>query len=79
MFYTRRKRLPEGSDAYSIILTKGFIMHRMWLEAYTTDVPEEMQAFIREHKNCEDLTMQYLVSNRTGLAPLRVHAGGCVL
>jgi glucuronyl/N-acetylglucosaminyl transferase EXT2 len=64
---------------YSIVLTKGMLMHQKWLAAYTNQMPTEVLDFVREHKNCEDLAMQFLVSNRTRVPPQYVAVQGCAL
>jgi hypothetical protein len=67
----------HGKHAYSILLTKGAVMHKKWLEVYTNEMPAEMLDYVRVNKNCEDLAMQYLVSNRTGIPPQYVQIWGC--
>ena len=64
---------------YSIVLTKGCIMHSKYLAAYTNEMPQWMLDFVKEHRNCEDIAMQFLVSNRTGTPPVHIRGRGCAL
>jgi len=64
-----------GHD-YSIVLTKGCFLHRDWLAVYTERLPREMLDYVRDHRNCEDLAMQFLVSAATGEAPRAVLVAG---
>jgi hypothetical protein len=57
---------------YSIILTKAAILHHDYLEMYTTTMPPEVRALVDQERNCEDIAMQFLISNSTGLPPIYV-------
>jgi hypothetical protein len=59
---------------YSIVLTKGAIMHAKYLAAYSDAAPPAVRALVAERRNCEDIAMQFVVSNATGTAPLTVYA-----
>ena len=39
---------------------------------YTNTMPVSIRAYIDENRNCEDIAMQFLISNHTGLPPLYV-------
>lgn len=54
---------------YSIVLTKAAVMASKYLAAYTDELPAEIHAFVAEHRNCEDIAMQFLISSKTGLPP----------
>ena len=58
--------------AYSIILTKAAFLHHKYFDMYTNAMPASIRTYIDEKRNCEDIAMQYLISNYTGLPPLYV-------
>mmetsp|Transcript_9283 Transcript_9283/g.13987 ORF Transcript_9283/g.13987 Transcript_9283/m.13987 type:complete len:358 (-) Transcript_9283:75-1148(-) len=60
------------SGSYSIILTKAAFLHHIYLDMYTNKLPKEVHSFVDTNRNCEDIAMQFLVSNHTGLPPLFV-------
>lgn len=39
---------------------------------YTTAMPGDIKEWVDEHMNCEDIAMNFLVSNMTGKAPIKV-------
>ena len=39
---------------------------------YTYSMPGNMRQWVDEHINCEDIAMNFLVSNITGKAPIKV-------
>ena len=53
--------------SYSMVLTKGFLMHRRYTGIYSCLAPRPMLAFVDEHKNGEDIAMNFVVSSLTGL------------
>ena len=55
---------------YNVILTKGAIMHRKYLEAYSVDTPQELRDLVAERRNCEDILMQFVISSRTNSRPV---------
>lgn len=57
---------------YSIILTKMAFMHADYLRIYTEQTPKELIEWVDEHKNCEDILMQFVVSNATRAPPVLV-------
>lgn len=57
---------------YSIVLTKACFMHRDFLELYTRRSPPAVIQHIDANRNCEDIAMQFAVSNATGLPPVWV-------
>lgn len=59
---------------YSIVLTKAAFVHARFFDLYTHEMPAEVRAYVDENHNCEDIAMQFLVSNATGLAPVYVRA-----
>jgi len=57
---------------YSIVLTKAAIFNHKFLELYTTAMPQSIRDLVDTEKNCEDLAMQFLIANTTGLPPIYV-------
>jgi hypothetical protein len=57
---------------YSIILTKAAIFNHKFLEMYTTTMPQGIRDMVDKEKNCEDIAMQFLIANMTGLPPVYV-------
>lgn len=55
---------------YNVVLTKGAIMHRKYLEAYSVDTPQELRDMVAERRNCEDILMQFVISSRTDSLPV---------
>lgn len=39
---------------------------------YTTSMPGDIKEWVDEHMNCEDIAMNFLISNITGKAPIKV-------
>eukprot|EP00968_Pinguiococcus_pyrenoidosus_P011590 scaffold942_cov260-Pinguiococcus_pyrenoidosus.AAC.10 len=60
---------------YSIVLTKAAFLHRKYLRSYSTAMDGAMvkaKEHVRQHKNCEDLAMQFLVTRESGRPPVYV-------
>lgn len=57
---------------YSIVLTKAAFCHRKYFDMYTNDLPKDVWNYVHEGRNCEDIAMQFLVSNASGLPPIWV-------
>lgn len=57
---------------YSIILTKASILHHHYFDLYTNEMPKEVLKLVKDSRNCEDIAMQFLISNHTGLPPIYV-------
>jgi hypothetical protein len=58
--------------AYSIILTKAAFVHHKYLDLYSNHMPVAIREYVDKHKNCEDIAMQFLVSNATNLPPVYI-------
>eukprot|EP00981_Chlorochromonas_danica_P005003 scaffold998_cov162-Ochromonas_danica.AAC.9 len=58
--------------AYSMILTKAALLHHKYFHDYFNILPSTVHKYIDERRNCEDIAMQFLVSNITGLSPIYV-------
>lgn len=72
-----RNAVAVAAHVCAQVLTKAAMMAPRWLDAYTNEMPQEILTHVREHKNCEDVAMQYLVSNRTGIPPQYARVSGC--
>lgn len=59
---------------YSIILTKAAILHHDYFNMYTNVMPQSVRNLVDRSRNCEDIAMQFLISNHTGLPPIYVKA-----
>lgn len=57
---------------YSIILTKAAIMHHDFFGMYTHSMPQSIRDLVDNKRNCEDIAMQFLMANSTGLPPIYV-------
>ncbi|KAK3256945.1 hypothetical protein CYMTET_33949 [Cymbomonas tetramitiformis] len=57
---------------YSIILTKACFMHQDYLDLYSNQVPKDLLLYVERQRNCEDILMQFAVSNATKLPPVWV-------
>jgi len=57
---------------YSIILTKAAFLHHDFFEMYTNVMPQSVRSLVDRDRNCEDLAMQFLIANVTGLPPIYV-------
>lgn len=62
----------EWTNEISMVLTGVAFHHKYWNYAYTTSMPGNIKEYVDEHMNCEDIAMNFLVSNRTGKAPIKV-------
>lgn len=60
------------SNGYNIVLTKGVFIHRAFLFMYERLLPQRVKAVVDEHKNCEDILMNIMMSSYTGLSPMHV-------
>lgn len=84
--YTPRLATRDGDDysykkwifgvwsqkKYNIILTKYAFLDIRYMELYRTTVHQRVKDFIRENTNCEDISMQFLVSSMTENPPVYV-------
>ena len=55
---------------YSMVLTKFMVLHSSYLAAYFSQSMRGVRDLVRETSNCEDIAMNALVTNSTGLAPV---------
>ncbi|GAB5030024.1 glucuronyl n-acetylglucosaminyl transferase ext2 [Nannochloropsis oceanica] len=54
---------------YNLILTKCCFLHREFLSLYFSSLSSATLDYIDQKRNCEDIAMQFVVSNHTGCAP----------
>ena len=57
---------------YSIVLTKAAFCHHKFFAQYTDELSKEVWMHVHNNRNCEDIAMQFMVSNTTGLPPIWV-------
>jgi hypothetical protein len=57
---------------YSIILTKAAIIHHDYLDLYTNKMSQSIRDMVDQNRNCEDIAMQFLISDETKLPPIYV-------
>ena len=60
------------TGSYAIVLTKAAFLHHKYFQMYFDRMPAEVLKYIDEKRNCEDIAMQFLVSNHTDLPPIFV-------
>ena len=60
------------TGSYSIVLTKAAFLHHKYFQMYFDRMPPAILAHIDSKRNCEDIAMQFLVSNYTDLPPVFV-------
>lgn len=58
--------------AYSIVLTKAAFLHHRFLDMYTNEMPAVIREYVDKNRNCEDIAMQFLISNATNLPPVYI-------
>ena len=58
-----------------MVLTGAAFYHKYWHHLFT-EAPsreaKEVKQWVDDHMNCEDLAMNFLISNMTGKAPIKV-------
>ena len=60
---------------YSMVLTKFLTLHRRYLHAYTNELDSSVLDHVKRYRNCEDIAMNLLVTQRTSLPPLYFRDG----
>jgi glucuronyl/N-acetylglucosaminyl transferase EXT1/glucuronyl/N-acetylglucosaminyl transferase EXT2 len=66
------KYISEPRFAYSMVLTKFMVLDADYLSQYTLSMPRAIQNYVRTKRNCEDIAINMLVSNATGLPPVYI-------
>ncbi|KAJ8674013.1 hypothetical protein QAD02_005275 [Eretmocerus hayati] len=64
----------EWMNHISMVLTGAAFYHKYWNYVYTVELPAVVREWVDNHMNCEDIAMNFLVSNVTGKAPIKVTA-----
>jgi glucuronyl/N-acetylglucosaminyl transferase EXT1 len=59
-------------DAYSMIITGAAMFHVEHMYAYQQPKLSALREFVTEHRNCEDLLMNCVVTHLSGSAPVKV-------
>jgi hypothetical protein len=67
--YSSSYRMVWWHGMYNIILTKCCFFHRDFLATYFASLSQQTLDFIDRRRNCEDIAMQFVVSNATGGIP----------
>ncbi|RZF37962.1 hypothetical protein LSTR_LSTR005462 [Laodelphax striatellus] len=62
----------EWTNHISMVLTGAAFHHKYWNYMYTTSMPGDIKEWVDNHMNCEDIAMNFLVSNITNKAPIKV-------
>nr|CAB3244014.1 exostosin-2-like [Phallusia mammillata] len=62
----------EWKNNISIVLTGAAFYHNYFNYLYTYKMPGDIHEWVDEHMNCEDIAMNFIVSNHTGKAPIKV-------
>lgn len=66
------KYQSEWTNEVSMVLTGVAFYHKFWSYMYTTGMPKSIKTWVDDHMNCEDIAMNFLVTNMTGKAPIKV-------
>ncbi|XP_049285330.1 exostosin-2 [Anopheles funestus] len=62
----------EWTNQISMVLTGAAFHHKYWSYLYTHAMPGNIKEWVDEHMNCEDIAMNFLVSNITNKPPIKV-------
>ncbi|XP_053678968.1 exostosin-2 [Anopheles nili] len=62
----------EWTNQISMVLTGAAFHHKYWSYMYTNAMPGNIKEWVDEHMNCEDIAMNFLVSNITNKPPIKV-------
>ncbi|XP_045197567.2 exostosin-2-like [Mercenaria mercenaria] len=62
----------EWTNSISMVLTGAAFYHKYFSYLYTSNMPGNIKSWVDEHMNCEDIAMNFLISNVTGKAPIKV-------
>lgn len=61
----------KWGNEYSIVLTGAAFVHRYYLRLFQ-QIPASALDRVNQYANCEDILMNFLVSDVTGLPPIKV-------
>ncbi|XP_022093971.1 exostosin-2-like [Acanthaster planci] len=62
----------EWTNDISIVLTGAAFYHKYFSYLYTHKMSAHIKSWVDDHMNCEDLAMNFLISNATGKPPMKV-------
>lgn len=62
----------EWKNDISIVLTGAAFYHKYYNHLYTYKMPSGVRDWVDDHMNCEDIAMNFLITNFTGKAPIKV-------
>ncbi|XP_076806265.1 exostosin-2-like [Clavelina lepadiformis] len=62
----------EWTNNISIVLTGAAFYHNYFNYLYTYKMPGDIKDWVDEHMNCEDIAMNFVITNHTGKAPIKV-------
>ena len=62
----------EWKNDVSIVLTGAAFYHNYFNYLYTYKMPGDIRDWVDERMNCEDIAMNFIASNHTGKAPIKV-------
>ncbi|KAM7288912.1 putative exostosin-1 [Ixodes scapularis] len=62
----------KWTNEYSMVLTGAAFYHRYYQEMYSRWLPESLRQTVDAAHNCEDILMNFLVSQVTRLPPIKV-------
>ncbi|XP_039259213.2 exostosin-2-like [Styela clava] len=62
----------EWTNDVSIVLTGAAFYHKYFNHLFWNKMPDGIRDFVDDHMNCEDIAMNFLISNYTGKAPIKV-------
>ncbi|CAI8051261.1 Exostosin-2 [Geodia barretti] len=72
-YKTQRWRYEsEWLNNISLVLTGAAFYHKFYHYQYTHMMPRAIRQWVDVHMNCEDIAMNYLIANYSGLPPMKV-------
>lgn len=62
----------EWKNNISMVLTGAAFHHKYYSYLYTYNMPGHIRQWVDDNMNCEDIAMNFLISNVTGKGPIKV-------
>ncbi|XP_022293438.2 exostosin-2-like [Crassostrea virginica] len=62
----------EWKNNISMVLTGAAFHHKYYSYLYTYNMPGNIRKWVDDNMNCEDIAMNFLISNVTGKGPIKV-------
>ncbi|XP_061193502.1 exostosin-2-like isoform X2 [Saccostrea echinata] len=62
----------EWKNNISMVLTGAAFHHKYYSYLYTYNMPGKIKQWVDDNMNCEDIAMNFLISNVTGKGPIKV-------